>query len=91
MKDRSILELLELMRDNQGHFKTGLCGLSMSLCYRDIITTTESRNLRHHFDNSNPIRKGPYWYPSGQLATRIKWLNEQIEKLKAEQLTNNEV
>lgn len=82
---RSLRELLTVVRDNRQLFATGLCSLVTQLYHTNQITLPERRALNKFID-SNPPRNlwssdlGYYWKPF-LWSPRLRWLNEQINKL----------
>lgn len=86
-KEREISELLELMLDHQEYFNNGLCIWINNIQWHHYITWRESRKLRKYIKENRPkniywlIRYGYYW-KSGDINPRIKWINKHIKKLK---------
>ena len=84
MKTRSDKQLLILLRDNIDKLNTGLCFLITQLHYEGIITEEERDNLQFYLSTHRPIAPKwehyYFWQPRNK-EVRIKWLNEQIDKL----------
>jgi hypothetical protein len=93
MKDREIKELLIIMRDNidligkkpgiAGMVTSGLCILLTDLLILKKITVIERRYMISFLNNHLPPvdpHTGYVWR-IGAKAPRLRWLNEQIEKL----------
>jgi hypothetical protein len=83
---RSIKELLVILRDNlERCFKVydshGMCDVAIHLRGDDIIIRDEYNTLKNYLSWHTPIGVGDYWFPEGELAPRLEWLNQQIEKL----------
>jgi hypothetical protein len=53
-QNRPIKELLQIMLDNEKHFELGLCLWSLNLCYSNIITHSELRDLRMYINGNKP-------------------------------------
>lgn len=93
-KDRTILQLLELMLQNQYYYELGLCAWSNMLRFENIITDNENVALRSYIRKNRPSsfsswsafknRKIGYYWPDGDIKPRIKWINQQIAKLKTQ-------
>ena len=79
---RNTKELLELMLEHKGLFHDGLCHWALYLYDDDLITRAEYRLLRKHIKKNKPENAGRHYYWNyGEIAPRIEWINQQIEKL----------
>lgn len=92
MKQRSIVELLELMLQNTKLFKHGLCSWACMLFYLEKISDDEKYTLLEYIEHNRVsrfssmdaflYRKSAWFWRSGDIAPRIKWINKHINKLK---------
>ena len=80
-----INELLKLLlyEVKTGNLQTGLCSITQTLVFNNVISREEKTILRryiyHNRPNPNSITiKGYYWIPC-QSQPRIKWLNKHIK------------
>jgi hypothetical protein len=88
---RTIKQLLEVMLQNQEYFCFGLCGWTRDLYFYDKITCEEKRIMESYIDNNKPsifssldsfrtqLKTGYYW-KSGDITPRIKWINKHIKR-----------
>lgn len=93
-KDRTIVELLEVMLQNQKHMVEGLCIWVNILHASEIITDNEFLNLKDYIRKNRPSmfssleafknRGSLYYWPAGSLKPRIKWIEQHIKKLKSQ-------
>ena len=83
---RTTRELLIILKKNIQLLQTGLCMLASQLEYYDTITDEECEYLREYiYDNIPKDRNldiGLYYWPKGDLKSRLKYLNSHIRKLK---------
>jgi len=88
---RDLKELFELILENKEDFKTGLC-LWVGTMYRNNkICVFEEDLLSEYIHNNRPKNlrlfllgknyQGFYW-KSGKIEPRIKWIQKQIKKLE---------
>jgi hypothetical protein len=84
VRTRSDKELLIILRDNIDKLNTGLCFLITELHSEGLITEKEREKLRFYVSMHRPIAPKwehyYFWQPRNK-ESRIKWLNEQINKL----------
>jgi hypothetical protein len=85
---RPIKELLVLLRDDLPWLFTqrgamGLCTATWLLGWYEKVTSDEFNSLHAYVVNHSPIRKSgaEYWFPMGELAPRIEFLNKLIDEL----------
>lgn len=88
---RTEKELLQLMLEHQDKFSTTLCALNNSMFLDNIITINECLMLHLYIKDNRPSmfsslsafknRRGEYYWNKGDITSRIKWINKQIEKL----------
>lgn len=94
-KQKSIKELLILLRNNEELFKdylcTGLCVLSRYLWEDDIITLDEFDLLKEYIETYRPTKGKHYgeskkfsgWYwTCDEWPPREAWLDDEIKKQK---------
>lgn len=87
---RTTKELLEVMLENIDRLESGLCYYAAALARNDIISYSEYEHIIKYLDACLPERKYrgrylnslDYSFPYGEKEPRIKWLKEQIDKLK---------
>ena len=84
--ERPIKELLQIMVDNIELFEKkgcmGLCDLTNTLKYNQIISDAEESIIDKYVDTNAPkIPKSTYNWTPYELQPRLEWLNEQIAKL----------
>ena len=88
---RTTKELLQVMLENIDRLDMGLCKLSSVLYYDlKLIDEAEFEIIDSYLIGNLPERKETgfipriaiYSWPKGEKEPRIKWLKEQIEKLK---------
>lgn len=88
---RTLKELFVILKNNEEHFKTGLCRLCGSLSVENIISSSERDVLKEYISLNRPkifsrhfniecIGKDFYW-PRGRWKPRLKWIDDQIKKL----------
>jgi hypothetical protein len=81
MRNRDILTLLKVLRDNIGLLKFGFCWLCHQLYVTDVINEKEFLLLTDYLNNNKPKNTNTsYWFSNGSVAPRLDWLNEQIAK-----------
>jgi hypothetical protein len=90
---RNVKELLKVMLENQNLFKHGLCLWSKSICWEGLISINERNLLLDYIKKNKPsmfssidsfvqrITLEPYYWTVKDINQRVKWINEQIEKL----------
>lgn len=86
MKNRSIVELLELMLENQGLFHSGLCYWAQRLESANIISPNERYRLENYIEENRPFFifrcwSGDYYWKPERIRPRIKWIIKHIKKL----------
>lgn len=85
--ERSDVELLQLLLDNINSidmFRTGLCILSAYLLSKDQITPMEHSRITHIIHEHKPkhlCRSQAYYWPQGEIAPRLEFLNQLIKQL----------
>ena len=90
--ERSIKELLIILRDNSKivnksieypRLSGGLCKEALHIFNIDIISTSEYITLINYMSSNRPKKthRFDYWWKKGYWKPRLKWLNEQINKL----------
>ena len=92
MKNRSIVELLEVMLEYENRFTKGLCSWAIDLYMIDVINDKEIKLLRDYIKGNRPawyssfqsfIAIGtPFYFVPGNLKPRVKWIKKHIKKLK---------
>jgi hypothetical protein len=82
MKNRDILTLLKVMRDNIGLCKYSLCYLAIDLHDLEIISFKENCKIDDFMSINAPAPNEfyPYWFKKGDILPRLDWLNQQIAK-----------
>ena len=90
MKTRTIKELLQIMLANQTLFHVGLCYWAELLWENDVITFEEYRILLEYISSNRPHkyssieaykwRNSSYFWESGNITPRIKWIKKHIKK-----------
>ena len=90
---RTIQELLEIMLKNKSKFCYGLCGWVGELRCLKIISYKEEDLLKNYIKNNRPNifssldtfinRKSPFFWRSGDIEPRIKWIKKHIKKQKS--------
>ena len=82
MKEKAILELLIIVRENiDKYFSTGLCGLFRSLVRQGLLTYYEDMILTNYLKKHLPKHAcgiGEHWWESGIKKPRITYLNKRI-------------
>lgn len=95
MKHRSIHDLLLLLKRNKYLFRSGLCLMINDLYGLKIITQAELIALKNHIHTCHngcrslrvwENRVGYYW-PLGSWTHRLRWINQEINKLKKNENT----
>lgn len=85
MKQRTIIQLLELLKENilKDDTFSGMCILVWHLGCSEIITLDEEFILEDYLEDNEPesVKNQAYWFPYGEKQPRIDWINEQIKKL----------
>ncbi len=77
---RTIKELLELMRDNDQFFVTGLCGWAANLWMDDFITSKEHTLINCYLENNLPPKKpNKFCWRIAGIKPRLKWINKHIK------------
>lgn len=85
---RTIKELLQVMLDNKHLFKSGLCCWVDLLWAYDLINYKEHVILSEYINENIPIigkvrmffSRDSYYWESGNIKPRIKWLKKHINK-----------
>ena len=88
--ERTLRELLIVLKDNKQYFESGLCWLIIILRNNSIITNEEAKTLRI-FINEHPTDYCKnsdllFYFPIYEWKPREKWLNEWINKLETDNL-----
>ena len=94
-REKSILEVLVIMKANPQHFKYGLCKWVYRLCLDGLINGSEyivvSAYILDHPTAFIKFVKRPlgmdavFYWPEGDLAPRDIWLDKHIKKLTDKQ------
>jgi hypothetical protein len=84
--ERSIKELLIILRDNLENYFTysysdGMCVAIKELREDHRILDNEMKMLYDYLNKIKKYEGYTYWFPPKEVAPRLKWLNQQIEKL----------
>jgi hypothetical protein len=89
MKERSIKELLEFMLKNQRLFSRGLCYWCNQMYDYGLLKTQEYLKLRMYIDENRPSPfssfnaliyfNNNYYWRSGKIKPRIKWIKKHIK------------
>jgi len=84
MKNRTIKELLELMLEHQHLFSAGLCLWNTSMHVRGLTNWDEYLILKKYINNHSPFlnifNSSPYYWKSGDINPRIKWIKKHIKQ-----------
>ena len=83
-KERSLKELLIVVKENKMLFQTGLCLLIADLFFQGDITKKEWQILDRFIDE-HPTKRYDhhlYYWPMCKWAPRGRWLNKWIKKLE---------
>ena len=88
---RGIKELLELMLSQKQLYRSGLCKWVQDMYDKDIISWEESDVLFLYIQANRPSafssisafkrRNFTFYWESGDIKPRIKWLEKHIKKL----------
>ena len=85
---RKMSELLQVVKDNIGFLKTGLCHLTGELGKLEILNAREEERIHayilRHGPKAGTIKACGYHWTSGIKAGRARWLIAHIEKLQKE-------
>jgi len=92
-KERSLRELLIVLRENQSVFKNGLCVLAYRLAKQKVLTfkevtkiqnfiTRECKKNKKYYIVENDISYLPFYFPINKWEPREKWLDKWIKKLE---------
>jgi len=77
---RNIKELLQVMRDNEQHFVTGLCGWCANLCLDNLITEREYTLVNCYLEKNLPPKKpNKFCWRIADIKPRLKWLEQHIK------------
>lgn len=78
----TIKELLQLMLDNKNQFEYGLCRWAINLRQRSrLIDSNELDIIMEYINKNRPIDyELPHYWKTGEIAPRIEWLKEHINK-----------
>ena len=84
---RTIVELLEFLKQEIIEEKecfNGMCCSIHILYLTNTIDCVEEKILEHYLEENSPIKKGTkdFWWLKGDKQPRLKWLDEQIQKLQ---------
>jgi hypothetical protein len=80
---RTEKELWELVLSGQDFFEDGVCTWIELMCDLDIITYDEFAFLKNSLYENKPKDKcRAYFWQSGELQSRIDWINERIKQLE---------
>lgn len=88
---RTEKELLQVLLDNIGLLKYGLCGLARDLHISDkkILSFKEYMSIKQYIRENAPVRylddgeESVYHWPVGEIEPRRVWLEEEIKKLES--------
>jgi len=84
-KRKILLSGFEIMLNNKNTFSRGMCSWIGDLYRENKITKKQFHTLREYIKNNKsksiPITQN-YWWEIGNIKPRIKWINQQQEKLK---------
>ena len=75
--------LLEVILDNQSHFRGGLCAWSNRLYRRGIISEAEMAFLDSLLEEERDVQDKlflEYLWPTCEISYRIEWLKSKLEK-----------
>jgi hypothetical protein len=80
---RTIKELLELVLENIGMMRLGICSVVWDLYNDDVITLDEYNDLNDYIDDNRGshyyrLERCYFWKP-GLKRPRIAWLKKQIK------------
>jgi hypothetical protein len=78
---RTEKQLFQLMLEHQDLFFGGLCGWVDRMYYSSLINDKEYSLMAKYLNKNKPLDAKRFWFPSGEIAPRIKWIKQQIEKL----------
>ena len=80
---RTTKQLLELMLKHKGFFHCGLCHWALYLYENDLFTRSEYRLLIQYIKENKPEETydSVYYFEPSEIAPRIRWINQQINKL----------
>ena len=91
MNTRTEKELLEVMLERIRIATTGLCHFNDQLYIRGIITNNEHTIISDYIKNNRPSKfsswnaycncRSNWYWTSGKVKYRIKWLKQHIKKL----------
>jgi hypothetical protein len=74
-------QLFQLMLQHQDLFHSGMCHWIYKMLSNDIINDKEYCLLNKYLKKNKPLDAKKYWFTYGEIAPRIEWINQQIEKL----------
>ena len=99
MRNRTVAELLELMIENQDYFHQGLCVWARQMFHAELISSTENDILDAYIQANRPSafsswdafkhRKKRFYWTMDDIHPRIKWINQQYNKLTIQQNESN--
>ncbi len=79
---RTIKELLVLLRDRFPNFQDGcLCWTIGSIARSGLISLEESFILRNYINTKRPPNAKLFWWPYGELAPRLEFLDKLIKEI----------
>lgn len=99
MQNRTIAELLELMIEHQGYFYQGLCIWARQMFNAKLISSSELDILTEYIKANRPSvfsswdafkhRNKDFYWEEDNIHPRIKWINQQYNKLTIQQNESN--
>ena len=74
-------EIAQVLLDNIGKLRTGLCLLSFDLYWNDLLTQEEHEYTKNFFIEPKPSHPSfPYQWNKGDIEIRKKWLRQQLQQ-----------
>jgi hypothetical protein len=78
-KPRKIKDLLELVLENINSMTYHMCGLTMNMYEKEIISYYELATVRIYFQDNCPKKQ----WKLGEIEPRVNWLKEHIKLLSS--------
>lgn len=73
------------MLENEGLFRSGICGWITILWNERLINVVEGVEVTRYLkDNLPPTINNAYCWKQGDITPRVAWIKEQIQKLENE-------
>lgn len=101
-KASRIVYLLEVLKENENAFTTGLCSWIFQLHYTKVISSADLELLMTYVINNGPIsthrllcfvglrqESRNFYWKRGDIEPRLKWIDKHIKKNSSAQPTNN--